>query len=246
MSNTNYADYLAEKQGQEAEARDSSVNNGSAPAPAEEKPAEAEQAAEKAPSDEAEGNVADTEAQTAGTPEAEVKAEDKPEKKAEDKPAAAVEEKKEEKKEEQPAEPGDRAKLSRREQALYDLTDHELLVKLVAEQRKNTKAQKRATLGAWVIALILAAACVILVPKALTTMNQLNSTLQNITETSTQLQGTLSGIDTIVTDADKVVRDNTDYVNEAVQKLNSIDFDALNDSVLALQKIVTPLAELFR
>ena len=56
----------------------------------------------------------------------------------------------------------------------------------------------------------------------------------------------IGSISAMAENANSMLADNTEGVSEAVEKLNSIDFDALNDAISSLGEAVGPLAQLAR
>ncbi len=128
---------------------------------------------------------------------------------------------------------------------LEEMTDHELLVRLVQKQTANARDQKLAAIGCLALAAIFAVALVILVPQVLNTLNEVNGVAAQVNTLASQAQSTLTSVDGLVKNVDGVVADNTDAITEAVQKMNSIDFQSLNDSIVALKTVVEPLADLF-
>lgn len=140
---------------------------------------------------------------------------------------------------------GRNVKQQETDRDLEGLSDHELFVELTRQQREDTRYQKRTAIATWAVALVLLIACLILIPKAVRTLHNLNDTMVSVTETSTQLQGTLSDLDEVIGNVNGLVEENTDYVNDAIKELNSIDFNSLNRSIKALEEITGPLASLF-
>lgn len=132
------------------------------------------------------------------------------------------------------------------------MTDHELLVLLVKKQSQNARDQKITAIACAVMGLIFAAAFVMLIPKAVIALNQVSHltseaeyTLQQIDDMAAQAQTSLTNIDTMVANVNGIVTDNTDYVNDAMRDLNSIDFEGLNQAISDLESVVEPLAKLF-
>lgn len=132
------------------------------------------------------------------------------------------------------------------------MTDHELMVLLVKKQSQNARDQKITAIACTVLGVIFAAAFVLLIPKAVIALNEVSHltseaeyTLQQIDDMTAQAQTSLSNIDTMVANVNSIVTDNTDYVNDAMRDLNSIDFEGLNQAISDLESVVEPLAKLF-
>lgn len=123
------------------------------------------------------------------------------------------------------------------------MTDHELLEEILKSQKKNTRAQQIAMSACCVMAGILLIACIILVPRAVSLMHQAETAIAGVNELTAQMQVSLAGVDTLTQDLDILVVTNTEEVQQAVQKLNGIDFDALNQAITDLRDVVEPLAK---
>ncbi len=150
---------------------------------------------------------------------------------------------------------------------LGEMTDHELLMELVKQQKSDTMHQRiLAYVGCGILAILLVVS-IILVPKATLLLNRANRVMAEAEETLMQVNtlaveagdqltqldaltrqagDTLTGVDEVVDNLGTLVEENTQYINEAVQDLNDVDFDGLNDSITALKSIVEPVAALFR
>ncbi|MCR4689510.1 MAG: hypothetical protein K5745_08185 [Saccharofermentans sp.] len=133
------------------------------------------------------------------------------------------------------------------------MSDHELLVDLVKEQRLTSKYTR--IIGASCVGICLAVgiSLVILVPKLVNTLNNINKTVtsaytvaENASAMIASAQDSLEGIDTMIENVDNVVVDNTQAVTDALTNLNEIDFDTLNQSINDLHSVVEPLAKMFR
>ena len=60
-----------------------------------------------------------------------------------------------------------------------------------------------------------------------------------------QMQTLLTNVDSLVTNVDTLVTTNQDGLVEAMNKINAIDFEALNKAIRDLSAIVEPLAKFF-
>lgn len=113
-----------------------------------------------------------------------------------------------------------------------EMTDRELMEELVRQQTKDTKNQRITAIVNTLLLVILGVICLVLVPRAVTTLNQANEVLE-------EAQTTLTNVNTLV-------EDNTEYVTESTRKISEIDIDTLNQSIQDLSDIISPLADLFR
>lgn len=100
--------------------------------------------------------------------------------------------------------------------------------------------------GVVLLALLLAAVCaasLILVPRALATLERVGVTLDGIDSLVVTAESALTAANEAADSANKLVADNSEAVAEAMVKINSVDFDALNRAINDLADIVEPLAK---
>ena len=133
------------------------------------------------------------------------------------------------------------------------LSDRELLIELLKEQKKASKRSLITAVSLVAIALIFGAAVLIIVPKVNATLNNAYQAIDNIEAVVANadkaigsVEKSLDGIDKMVKNVDKVVVDNTDSVSKTVERMSSIDIAALNKSIKDLSDIIEPLAKFFR
>ena len=88
------------------------------------------------------------------------------------------------------------------------------------------------------IFLMLSIAVAILVPKVTTTLDNANVALEQISYTAEQMDGVLSSVETLV-------EDSSAGVTQALDNMNSIDFETLNKSISDLNSVVSPLSNFF-
>ena len=115
----------------------------------------------------------------------------------------------------------------------------ELLRQLLAYQKKEAR---HARLTAWVsmlLALVILAALVLAVPKAV-------KLVQGVETTLAKVESMTDAAEELVGNANTMVLKNTDAVTETIQKLNELDFESLNTAIRNLGDAVRPLAELAR
>ncbi|MCR4689224.1 MAG: hypothetical protein K5745_06680 [Saccharofermentans sp.] len=133
------------------------------------------------------------------------------------------------------------------------LSDRELLIELLKEQKKASKRSLITAVSLVAICLIFGAAVLIIVPKVNATLNNAYQAIDNIEAVVANadkaigsVEKSLDGIDKMVKNVDKVVVDNTDSVSKTVERMSSIDITALNKSIKDLSDIIEPLAKFFR
>ncbi len=139
--------------------------------------------------------------------------------------------------------------LSRKEAERLRLTamsDHELIVEMAQNSKKALIEQRITTFFAAIMLVIVVVAVAVLVP---TTKDM----VQHVDDLVVQADASLDQIDDTVSDINKMVSENEETINEAIkgldqamQAMNQIDLEGLNKSIQNLQKVVSPLAGLFR
>lgn len=133
-----------------------------------------------------------------------------------------------------------------------EMSDHELMVEMLKAQEKDARRGLWAAVSGFTIAAVFAVAFAILIPVAISALQSIHSAVEDCTVmiesasvTITQAQTTLEGIDSMTENVNGVVTDNTDAVTEALEEINSIDIETLNQAINDLSSIVRPLANLF-
>lgn len=136
---------------------------------------------------------------------------------------------------------------------LLALSDRELLIELVKEQKKASRRSLISAIALVAICLIFAGAILIIVPKIVSTLNNaykaidsVQTVVANADKAITSVEQSLTGIDEMVKNVDKVVVDNSEAVTKTVEKVSNIDIAALNKSIKDLADIIEPLAKFFR
>ena len=77
-----------------------------------------------------------------------------------------------------------------------------------------------------------------LVPQISTTLDTANRALEDISYTASRVNEVFASVET-------QVEDSSTGVTEAIEKLNSINYEGLNQSIEDLGKVVSPLSEFF-
>ena len=136
---------------------------------------------------------------------------------------------------------------------INDMSDHELLVALLKEQKKASKRSLITAVSLAIMCIALCAAVLIIVPKVNSTLNNAYQAIDNIETVVANadkalgsVEKSLTGIDEMVKNVDKVVVDNTDSVGKTVERMSKIDIESLNKSIKDLSDIIGPMAKFFR
>ncbi len=111
------------------------------------------------------------------------------------------------------------------------------------EQERNYLKKQLNMMKALVFAmagifLILLLAVAVLVPKVTETLYNANVALEQVT-------GMAEHADTILESVDGLVAESSEGVSQAMENMNSIDFQKLNQSIDDFNKVISPLSEFF-
>ena len=110
-------------------------------------------------------------------------------------------------------------------------------------QKQYRMSQITALCGILVLIIVIYAA-VTLIPKANTTFQNLNLIMEDLdTITSDLAEADLGGM---ISDIDHLVSSSEDSVQNALNQLNSIDIDTLNQAINHLNDTVTPFCKFFQ
>ena len=88
------------------------------------------------------------------------------------------------------------------------------------------------------------AALVFFAPRALDMIDHINTTLSSVDSMVAEADDTFSSLKDTLRSANGLTADSTDELAEAIEKINSIDFDTLNQSISSLQEVVSGLSRL--
>lgn len=126
-------------------------------------------------------------------------------------------------------------------------TETELLSELVKLQKKTAKRTGVVAFSMIVIAAVVLASAVLIVPKVMTTLMAAETTLEQATTLMGDVKNSLDGMNKMISNVDTVLTDNTEAMSDAIKKIGDIDIDGLNDSIKklngavdGLNKIVSP------
>lgn len=124
-------------------------------------------------------------------------------------------------------------------------TEQELLKKMLFYARIRTAV-------ALVVAILLVLCGILIVPKAIGTINQANQIMEQATETISLANTAIESVTTMSqsitdmgTNMDTFITDNGESVEAVMTKLEEIDFEGLNTAIKDLGDVVEPLAKFF-
>lgn len=135
---------------------------------------------------------------------------------------------------------------------LENMSEKEILIELLKEQRGETRARKIIAGIMIAIFVLIAAALIYIVPKAVAVVNEVQAATAKLTDVVgtveskvDMIDSTIKDIDGMVKNVDNLVVSNTENLSEAVEKLNSIEFDTLNKAINDFAATVQPVANFF-
>lgn len=128
---------------------------------------------------------------------------------------------------------------------LEDMTEEELLLELTRSQSRSARRTGIVAAAAVVLVLVLTAAVVILVPAGLRTLAHADATLNDVQAAVARAETSMDNIDAMVTNVNTLVEENVESLSGLIEKISSIDFDKLSQSIEQLKAAVEPLSRLF-
>ena len=125
------------------------------------------------------------------------------------------------------------------------------LMDLLRQIRRSNRIQTIVSTVLCAFALIACVCCVMLfvkiydmIPQLSVVFEQLESILANLEQTSLQLAAV--DFQAMIQDVDALVATGQQSLEQTMDKLNTIDFDALNQAIGDLENVVEPLAKFFK
>ena len=137
------------------------------------------------------------------------------------------------------------------------MENNEKMMDLLERMEKANRKQVAYARLQFIFTLIAAACCVVLLFSGMKILPQLQeaalqaeTVLSNLESVTTELaQADLSGmvenVDVLVTNVDGLVGTSQTAVEQTMTKINSVDFEALNDAIKDLSAVIEPIANFF-
>ena len=137
------------------------------------------------------------------------------------------------------------------------MENNEKMMELLERMEKANRKQVAYARLQFIFTLIAAACCAVLLFFGLKILPQLQeaavqaeTVLSNLESVTTELaQADLSGmvenVDVLVTNVDGLVGTSQTAVEQTMTKINSVDFEALNDAIEDLSAVIEPIANFF-
>ena len=131
------------------------------------------------------------------------------------------------------------------------------LLELMERMAKANRKQVAYARLQFIFSLVAAVCCAALLlsgmkvlPKIQETAIQAETVLSNLETVTSELaaadlSGMVANVDTLVENVDGLVSTSQEGVEQAMEKLNSIDFNALNNAIEDLSDVIEPIAKFF-
>lgn len=95
------------------------------------------------------------------------------------------------------------------------------------------------------IFLVLLISVSVLVPKLVVTLDNANVALEQISYMAEQIVFTAEQVDEVLGSAKILVEESGEGITQALENMNSIDFEKLNQSIDDFNKVISPLSSFF-
>lgn len=111
-------------------------------------------------------------------------------------------------------------------------------------QKAQTTLAYIRTIASLLVLAAVVAALVFFAPRALDTIDHIDTTLSSVDNMVAEADDTILSLKDTLGSANDLAAGNTDELTEAIEKINSIDFNTLNESISSLQEVVSGLSRL--
>ena len=137
------------------------------------------------------------------------------------------------------------------------MENNQKLMDLLEQMEKANRKQVAYARLQFVFSVIAAICCILLLLAGVKVLPQLQeaalqaeTVLTNLETVTTELAqadliGMVENVDALVTNVDGLVGTSQVGVEQAMAKINAIDFDALNDAIKDLSDVIEPIAKFF-
>ena len=131
-----------------------------------------------------------------------------------------------------------------------EMNERELLIELIEKQESRKKWEQIAAFSSVGLFVLFLVAALVLVPRIVRSVSSIDravseaeSAISGIETMSQKAEDALVGIDTFVQNADSMITENTEGVADALDHINAIDYEGLNQAIRDLADVVQPLAK---
>ena len=125
------------------------------------------------------------------------------------------------------------------------MTDHELLVLMVRNQKSEKQHQLISLIILGVFTLAAVIALLVILPKAYVTLEKADALIVTINDRLSDVKTSLEDFNRMAESVTGTINVNEENIQESISKISSIDIDSLNKAIKDLSDIIDPLARLF-
>ena len=136
--------------------------------------------------------------------------------------------------------------------------ENERVLKLLEQMEKSNRKQALYARLQFIFSALAAVCCIAMLICVVKVLPQLqdavvraDAVLTNLETVTTELAesdliGMVQNVDSLVENVDGLVSTSQAGVEQAIEKINGIDFDALNDAIKDLSSVIEPIAKFFK
>ncbi len=125
------------------------------------------------------------------------------------------------------------------------MSDHELLVTMVKNQKREKQHQLVTLIIAGIFTLAIVITLCIILPKTYITLEKADALIATVEDAVADAKVSLEDFNKMADSVTGTINDNAENIQEGITKVSSIDIDSLNKAIKDLSDIVDPLARLF-
>ncbi len=126
---------------------------------------------------------------------------------------------------------------------IEEMTDRELQEQILKYQRGSAARQAVLAIAAVLLVVLMAYVSLMLVPKAMETMRNVDQLATDTNRVVMQAESSLGDIDKMVHNINEVVELNNEDLTVSIQKISEIDIESLNDSIKKFGDAIEPIAQ---
>ncbi len=107
----------------------------------------------------------------------------------------------------------------------------ELLEEILRHQKKEVRHSRIITIVCLFLVAAMLLTAVIALPKIIRIVNKAENSLDSVNSFMTESKKALADVNSFVNNANQLLSDNTQALTESIEKISSIDFPALSDTL---------------
>ena len=144
------------------------------------------------------------------------------------------------------------------EKSRIDEEQTRLLETMIKRQERDIVINRVTAFAECTLLVILVIVFALLVPRFLKTVRRVDEGMEEVSAFLSEAEVTVEKINHLAGEAEEamseaveladnantVIEDNDEALSEAIENFNKLDFESLNNSILRLEEIITPVADL--